>query len=100
MGSWMNFAPIGAYPVSQGYDQVVERFAKEALENIKWGQLEPYAAGLWHAVAGERGRYSGGAALSLLAEAAFKNDSPSVATTFARAAVYSTFGKLNFAGTD
>ena len=94
-------SPIGVYPVNQGYEQVVERFAKEALENKQWGQLEPYAAGFWHAAASEdRRNHRGGVALSLLAEAALKDGAPSIATTFARAAVQSSFGQLHFTRTD
>jgi len=94
-------APLGAYPESQGYEQIVARFAKDVQESQQWGPFEPYAGEFWHAAAtGDRRNHLGGVALSLLTEAAFKNGAPSIATTFARAAVQGTFGQLHFTRTD
>ena len=81
-------APIGPYPAGQGYESLVARIAMEAQENKQWGPLEPLAGGLWHAAATKEDSKSPGAvALSFLAEAALKNDAPSIAATFARTAL-------------
>jgi tetratricopeptide (TPR) repeat protein len=94
-------APLGAYPSGQGYESLVVRIAKEAQENQQWGELEPYAAGLWHAAASKDSAQSNGAIqLSLMTEAAFKADSASIAATFSRAAVHGSFGRIHFPRTD
>ncbi|MFK7910841.1 MAG: hypothetical protein AB8F34_09570 [Akkermansiaceae bacterium] len=81
-------APIASYPKKQGYDALVARLAKDALETKQWSSLEPYAAGLWLAADSDDNLRSPAAAhLSLLAEAALKADSPSIAMTLVRAAL-------------
>tara|TARA_B110000879_G_scaffold116820_1_gene155434 strand:- start:62929 stop:70332 length:7404 start_codon:yes stop_codon:yes gene_type:complete len=94
-------APLGAYPSGQGYESLVVRIAKEAQENQQWGELEPYAAGLWHAAASKDSAQSNGAIqLSLMTEAAFKANAASIAATFSRAAVHGSFGRIHFPRTD
>lgn len=86
-------APLGIYPVGQGYEAVVARIADEALKSKQWSPLEAYAAGLWHASGRE---FAPANALSLMAEAASGADAHSIASTFARAAANGSFGKNNF----
>ncbi len=90
-------APIGAYPVKQGYEQLVIRIAKEAQAGKQWGLLEPYADGLWQAAAiNDHPRSTGIDELSLLTQAAFEGDDPSVAVTFCRAALSGPAGRTVF----
>lgn len=88
-------APLGAYPAKQGYEALVKRLAEEAVEKNSRGELEPYAAGLWHAaVSTDDGRrYPGANALALLAESGLENGFASIAATFSRAATRGPMGR-------
>ncbi|MFM8952699.1 MAG: hypothetical protein ACKOOF_06520, partial [Planctomycetaceae bacterium] len=44
-------APLGGHPPHQGYQQLVQRAAKEYADAKAWQAIEPYAAGLWQAAA-------------------------------------------------
>ncbi|MBT8043549.1 MAG: hypothetical protein KJO79_01255, partial [Verrucomicrobiae bacterium] len=87
-------APIGDYPIQQGYEALVIRLAKEALENKNWSELEPHAAGLWQAAASpDHPKSAGAEALSKLAETALKANAASVAMTLSRAALRGPAGR-------
>ena len=90
-------APIGNYPDRQGYEPLVIRIAKDTTESKKWETLEPYAAGLWQAAASpDHPRSQGAAVLSTLSEAMLKGNSPSVASSFCRAALRGPVGRILF----
>ena len=91
-------APIGEYPVKQGYEPIIQRFTKEALTNKQYGVLEPYSAALWKAAiyTDDVRRYSGASALTNLAEKALEAESPSIAVTFSRAAAKGPIQKSVF----
>ncbi|MBT3199974.1 MAG: hypothetical protein HN350_08650, partial [Phycisphaerales bacterium] len=90
-------APIGAYPVKQGYEQLVIRIAREAQASKQWSLLEPYADGLWQAAArNDHPKSTGVGDLSLLTQAAFEGGDSSVAVTFCRAALNGPVGRTAF----
>lgn len=90
-------APIGAYPIRQGYEALVIRIAKETEANKQWGGLEPYAAGLWQVAATKDDpRSSGANALAELADSALEDGAASIAATFSRAALRGPAGRKLF----
>jgi tetratricopeptide (TPR) repeat protein len=80
-------APLGAYPIGQGYEALVIRIAKEAKEAKQWGSLVPYAAELWRSsmAPDDHRHFIVADALAEFAEAAMAANQPSVAVSVARA---------------
>jgi tetratricopeptide (TPR) repeat protein len=90
-----DLSPIGNYPSNQGYEQLIQRLAKEAAEKDQLGMLEPYSAGLWQAAASpdDNRLYPGADALAGFAERAQDSGSSSIAMTVARGGVRSQAGR-------
>jgi outer membrane protein assembly factor BamD (BamD/ComL family) len=86
-------APLGGYPPGQGYQQVVQRAAKEYADAKAWQAIEPYAAGLWQAAAYDGGQNQAAAALTGLSETALAAGQPSAALALARAGIRGPVGK-------
>ena len=86
-------APLGGYPPGQGYQQVVQRAAKEYADAKAWKAIEPYAAGLWQAAAYDGGQNQAAAALTGLSETALAAGQPSAALALARAGIRGPVGK-------
>jgi len=84
-------APLGAYPTRQGYEHILQHLSADLRVAQRWTEIEPYAAGLWHAAgAPDDARYYRGAeALTQLMEAAHQADALSAAISLARSAMAS-----------
>ncbi|MFK7850545.1 MAG: tetratricopeptide repeat protein, partial [Akkermansiaceae bacterium] len=97
-----DLAPIGDYPPKQGYEQLIQRLAKEATGNKRFGMLEPYSAGMWKAAAApdDARQYDGALALAEFAEAAFGSESPSVAMSISRGGIRSQAARIMAAGAE
>ena len=93
-------APLGGYPPGQGYQQLVQRAAKEYTDAKAWQAIEPYAAGLWQAAAYDGGQNQAAAALTGLSEAALAAGQPSAALALARAGIRGPVGKWLATTTD
>ncbi len=90
-----DLAPLGDYPSSQGYEQLIQRLTKEAVEKDQLGMLESYAAGLWEAASSpdDNRQYAGAAALAAFAEQAQASGASSIAMTIARGGIRSQAGR-------
>ncbi len=83
---------IGPYPPKQGWEPMVLRATKDLQAAKQWGEIEPWAAGLWHAAAAtdDERTYDAAEALIKFAEAALEAGAPSPAMTIARGGLRST----------
>ena len=87
-------APIGAYPNKQGYEPLVEKLADMSREQKRWGDLEPYLAGIWLAAhAKDHHTFEGVPRLVQFAESALEADQMSVAISMARSGLTSRAGQ-------
>lgn len=91
-----DYAPIGAYPSQQGYEQLVQRLTGELGKQKRWAVIEPAIAGLWNAAAtpDDPRAYRGADALTQFAEAAMNDGARAVALSVARS------GSTGHAGRD
>ena len=90
-----DLSPLGPYPPKQGYEQLIERLTKDLAEKQQWGNVEPYAAGFWHAAESpdDSRRHGGAAALSVFAEKAQQAGASSIAMTVSRGGARSGTGR-------
>ena len=90
-----DLSPIGDYSPNQGYEQLIQRLAKEAAEKEQPGILEPYSAGLWQAAAApdDNRQYLGADALAAFAEQAQESGKSSIAMTISRGGIRSQAGR-------
>ena len=89
--------PLGRYPSSQGYEEVVIRLAKDWTENKQWKGLERFAPGLWlSAVSYDHPRSAAAQALAGLGEEFQKEGESSLAVSYSRAALRGVAGKNLF----
>lgn len=84
-------SPVGPCPIREGYEPLTRRVVKEFGDSKKWGEIEPFAAGLWHAAAAtdDNRYYHGADELALFAEAALEAGEASTAATVARSGLQS-----------
>ena len=81
-------APLGDYPVREGYEPIIQKLVEKTLAGKKYGTLEAYSAGLWKAAisSDDIRRFSGANALASFTEKALNSESASLAATFSRTA--------------
>lgn len=84
-------APIGAYPIKQGYEELVIRVIDDATTANRTAQLQSIAAGLWSAADAteDRNHYRSANAYAKLAAKSVKDGNASLAMTLARGAIQS-----------
>lgn len=84
-------APIGAYPIKQGYEELVIRVIDDAATANRTAQLQSIAAGLWSAAEAteDRNHYRSANAYAKLAAKSVKDGNASLAMTLSRGAIQS-----------